>query len=230
MVLPPELQNSAAGPADRPSQEKRRPMPNETHKPKDASATIPDRSMAQRRAISDTMPEQAGVYVPPRPLATPADHRTIEIQPVRLAQEIDPRRAMTELKLTAPPLRPNRLPWFVAAGLIALVGAVLYAARDAQSPGAAPSAVAPPSAAPLSTHVAAPALPPMSPPVSMPVTEEPNATAPVTNAPAPVSTVASEPPLVPVTPDDLDREARSASTAPKAVESSPKKVREPWLE
>jgi len=204
-------------------------MPNETHKPKDASATIPDRS-ALRRAMSDTVPEQAGVYVPPRPLASPADHRTIEIQPVRLAQEIDPRRAMTELKLTAPPLRPNRLPWFLVAGLLVFVGAVFYVARDARSGGAASSAVAPPAAAPLPTHVETSALPPVSPPPSLPAAEAPNAVAPITPAPATANTVGAEPPLVPVTPDELDREQRAGNGAPKAVESSPKKVREPWLE
>jgi len=219
-------------------------MPNETQKTKDdspqpsrgpggtstqSSDTIPDRSIANRRPMSDTVPEQAGVYVPPRPLASPADHRTIEIKPVRLADEIDPRRALTELKLTAPPLRPNRLPWVVAAGLIALVAGVLYAARDGRSQ-AAPAVTAPPAAVPASTAVTSPPVSvPPSQPALQPEAAKPSTVAPVTKPQAAERPTAPDP-LAPVTPADLDREARSAGAAPKAVESSRKKAREPWLE
>ena len=42
------------------------------------------------------MPDRARAYVPPRALPPVTDHKTLEIQTVRLAPEIDPRRAPTQ--------------------------------------------------------------------------------------------------------------------------------------
>jgi hypothetical protein len=77
----------------------------------------------------DTLPEQANVYVPPRPLAQLSEHRTIDVKAIRIAAELDPRQAKTQLRMSTPPVRHRRgLPLFVvgSAVVLALFGVALY--------------------------------------------------------------------------------------------------------
>jgi hypothetical protein len=59
----------------------------------DARATWPDVEPAFE------LPRQRYVYAPPRPLPSACVHETVDMTPVRLAPEIDPRRAATILSL-----------------------------------------------------------------------------------------------------------------------------------
>lgn len=183
--------------------------------------TVPDLGLPARLGVStDTVPEQAGVYVPPRPLASASDHRTIEIAPVRLALDIDPRRAPTELRLAAPP--PPRRTWplfFVLSALLLLAVGGFFAARLAVAPAPRASPAPPPAPAPIETI----AEPPPTP--AAPTSASVSVGAPLPTEPA------EEPELVPVTPADLGLRPKSPPKAPRATTGAQKKkVREPWLE
>jgi hypothetical protein len=206
-------------------------MPNESHKPKEVTLrssaphegagtdTVPDLTLPVRLGVStDTVPEQAGVYVPPRPLASPSDHRTIEIAPVRLARDIDPRRAPTELRLLTAPAPKQGWPLvLVLSALLLIAVGGFFAARFAVAPSEPPVDVAP--VAPTPTVVPPPAPPP------------PSAKA-VIVTPGPVA-AETEPELVPVTPAELGTRPKAPPPHPASRESAEppkKKVREPWLE
>jgi hypothetical protein len=217
-------------------------MPKESHKQKEVTLrsgldprqgpgtdTVPDLGLPLRLGVStDTLPEQAGVYVPPRPLASASDHRTIEIQPVRLAQDIDPRRAPTELRLAAPPPRKQARPLFwVLTALLAIAVGGFFVARLVVSPPDAPSA----APGPVPSPVAAPAPQPAPAPTSgsiivgAPISQEP--------AEEPGPGPEAEPALVPVTPAELGARPKAAAPAPSPRDSAgaqKKKPREPWLE
>jgi hypothetical protein len=76
---------------------------------------------------SDTLPDQAGVYVPPRPVAQLSDHRTMDIKAIRVAAELDPRQARTQLRMQAPRRRRRWSPFWVASiGLGVLLGVGVY--------------------------------------------------------------------------------------------------------
>lgn len=47
-------------------------------------------------AVVGPSPDHASAYVPPRELPKPADHKTIEVSPIRISPEADPRRARTQ--------------------------------------------------------------------------------------------------------------------------------------
>ncbi len=47
-------------------------------------------------AVVGPSPDHASAYVPPRDLPKPADHKTIEVSPIRISPELDPRRAHTQ--------------------------------------------------------------------------------------------------------------------------------------
>jgi hypothetical protein len=100
------------------------------------------------------------VYYEPTPLQAPTNHKTLEIETIKLSQEIDPRKLPTELSLprsagaapvdsgwpqaevavtTSPPLSVQPRRWRVPALLLALLGAVLLlvlARARARLPGA----------------------------------------------------------------------------------------------
>lgn len=101
-----------------------------------AADTIPE--VPVTALSSDTLPDQAGVYVPPRPLAPLSDHRTIEINPVLLAAHVDPRRAPTELRLVAPPRRGPHLLRLIGLGMLLGAGgvAVVRLVDSSREPGA----------------------------------------------------------------------------------------------
>ncbi len=166
---------------------------------------------------SDTLPEQANVYVPPRPLAQISDHRTMDIKAIRIAAEIDPRQAKTIVRMQAPVRRRRGLVLFALGSVIvvALLGAAAYVT------------VVGPQSLPLTPEpAAAPRAP--SPPVEI-------QTAPVVpraaereppSAPTEPATVAP-----PVTTPEATGTARSGSRP--GQHATPHKTRvnqEPWLE
>jgi hypothetical protein len=207
-------------------------MPKESHKQKEVTLrsgldprqgpgtdTVPDLALPARLGVStDTLPEQAGVYVPPRPLTSSSDHRTIEMAPVRLAQDIDPRRAPTELRLSAPtPPAQAHSPLLVLTALLLLAVGGFLAARFIMAPPDAPSVLRAP----------APPLPLVSTPPSATAQASVSVGAPLPTEPE------SDPRLVPVTPSELGVRPKAPPVAapPRdSVEAPRKKVREPWLE
>jgi hypothetical protein len=170
-----------------------------------------------KQQLRDTVPEQVGVYVGPRPLAPTSDHRTIQIKPVLLASHLDPRRAPTELRLSVPP--PLKRPshgWLIPLGLVAIAAGALLASRwNVEKPSTSTQV----PAEPASAAAAAPA----------PDTAEPS------NAPA----LPASPPGA-LTSNALPANERSAPpeiaftslpTAPPPASAPPrKKKRDPWLE
>ncbi len=167
----------------------------------------------------DTLPEQANVYVPPRPLAQLSDHRTMDIKAIRIAAEIDPRQAKTIVRMQAPPRRRRGLILFAIGSLVvvALLGAAAYVTVVGpeplplvSEPEAAPRIAPPPAGNPTSAPVAPRS--PVSEPVSAPT--EPVATAaPPATAPAAASVPRA-----------------SNRPAPRAAPHKAKVTKEPWLE
>ncbi|HTA92061.1 MAG TPA: hypothetical protein VK745_20920 [Polyangiaceae bacterium] len=118
----------------------------------------------------DTEVQLAPVYYEPQPLVSTSDHKTIEIETIKLADDIDPRKLPTELRLarpvaaappdsgwpqtdvvvvsSQPPLAPRRR-WRAPLALLVLLGALalLLILRSVarRSPSTAPAEV---SAAP----------------------------------------------------------------------------------
>jgi hypothetical protein len=97
---------------------------------------------------SDTLPDVVGLYVPPRPLPEASSHRTLDLRSVRLSDEADPRRALTQLRLESPPVPPpawRRVrPWLALAAVLLLAaagGAFFWKTRPA--PPEAPTPVQP---------------------------------------------------------------------------------------
>jgi len=167
----------------------------------------------------DTLPEQANVYVPPRPLAQISDHRTIDFKAIRISAELDPRQAKTQLKLMMPPRRNRGLPLFIfgSAVVLALFGVVIYMALAGPSPLPLVTTAAPPT--PLAPDTAARLMP--SAPVGPTTTAAPVAT----SAPTEPATVGA--PSAPKAPSGAPR-VKSAPARPAPHKA--KVVREPWLE
>ena len=184
---------------------------------------------------TDTLPDHANVYVPPRELPQTSDHRTIQIKPVLLADHVDPRRAATELRLPVVPLEPLRkepAPWLLASSvLVVAVGSIAVAAwlggwlPGVRAPGSADSG---PASAPLKAED----IP--SPPLEKPAPLEPPAAAgPIETAPAPAP---------PPTEAELNATAPEPVSTPTAMPLAPgaaprqnaarvrKKAPDPWLE
>ncbi|HEY3496447.1 MAG TPA: hypothetical protein VGK73_17230 [Polyangiaceae bacterium] len=178
-------------------------MANESKDPRD-SDTVRDLPKPSH-VIRDTVPEQAGVYVAPRPLAPSSDHRTIQIKPVLLASHVDPRRAPTELRLSAPPPpqpRPQRIGWLIPLALLAIALGVIVAIRVTEEPGAPSGTAADPKSTPE-------------------VREGSVVTGAGTTANSPPSTAETRPPEV---------EFRDLPSEPSQSAAPRKKKRDPWLE
>jgi hypothetical protein len=169
----------------------------------------------------DTLPEQANVYHPPRPLAQISDHRTIDFKAIRISAELDPRQAKTQLRLQAPAQHRRGLPLFVVglAVVLALFGVAIYM-ELAREP------------LPLTTEAAPGPRAPAPEPTEARGTQSPvPAASQAVGAPSPTSG-----PAEPVT----AAAAPNSATAPAAVprtrttgRSAPHKTkanREPWLE
>src|SRR5688572_275458 len=72
---------------------------------------------------ADTIPDVIGQYVPPRPPPEASRHRTIDLKPVRLSDEADPRRWRTERRLVTPerperPAKRKRALWMTSGALL----------------------------------------------------------------------------------------------------------------
>lgn len=180
-----------------------------------------ERNVRQVEGSGDTIPEQANVYVPPRPLAALSEHRTMDIKAIRLAAEVDPRQAMTELRLSAPPLKKDNT--WVAPVLLALL-AIGFIGLWWLTPSPLPLATSTAEREPLPAPVAVP--PPVRTlPVPATVTaKEPPRTLPVTPSAPPTVRPTSAPPNVARVPA-----VPSAPALPSATHR-PKQGRDPWLE
>jgi hypothetical protein len=73
-------------------------------------ATLRSGSVAEPAALLDEN-EAAPVYYEPQPLIAVSDHKTIEVETVKLAVDIDPRKLPTELRLVRPPSVPPDSGW-----------------------------------------------------------------------------------------------------------------------
>ncbi len=70
------------------------------------------RSIEVAEEIAPDTEQMVGpVYVEPLPLVAPSDHKTLEIQTIKLAEDIDPRKLPTELRLVRPPSVPPDSLW-----------------------------------------------------------------------------------------------------------------------
>lgn len=83
---------------------------------------------------NDTLPEQANVYVPPRRVAPLSDHRTMDVKAIRIAAELDPRQALTELRLMPPPRRHAWGRTLASVFLLAALGVATYFAFLGENP------------------------------------------------------------------------------------------------
>ena len=118
------------------------------------------------------------VYYEPQPLVAVSDHKTIEVETVKLADEIDPRKLVTELRLARPPsVAPpdsngpqtdvvvissspplaGRRRWRTPVVLLVLFGALMLLVLARSAAQRAHAAAAPPSsaAAPAETSASA---------------------------------------------------------------------------
>jgi hypothetical protein len=58
-------------------------------------------------AAVEVEPDGASLYYEPKPLIAISDHRTLEMETVKLSQDIDPRKLATELSLPRSPVPPR---------------------------------------------------------------------------------------------------------------------------
>jgi hypothetical protein len=68
----------------------------------------------------DALPDQAILYEAPRRLPAISEHKTLDMVPVRLAPDVDPRRARTQ-RLSSPGVVESRRFWLLAGVLTASV-------------------------------------------------------------------------------------------------------------
>jgi hypothetical protein len=68
----------------------------------DSPSTLRSIEVAEEIA-ADTEVRPAPVYYEPQPLPAISDHKTIEVETIKLADDIDPRKLPTELRLARPP-------------------------------------------------------------------------------------------------------------------------------
>ena len=96
----------------------------------------------------DTLPDMSGLYVPPRPLPEVSQHRTIDLKSVRLSDQADPRRWLTERRLVSPPspVAKRSKPWLVVTGAVLLLGVVAWSLfRTSRPPASSARAAARPT-------------------------------------------------------------------------------------
>ena len=195
----------------------------------------PDFDEREAHETGDTLPEQAGVYVPPRTIAPLSEHRTMDVKAIRIAAEIDPRQALTQLRMQPPPRRRSGTPTLVGYALLfSLLVAGTYLAF-------APDKPLPLVTAPTPGQAAVPALPAAkaSPESARPV---PAAAPAVMTPAAPVAEKASlrepaAPPAASPEPEPAPTRVRapkaSKGSAPRprqGAAQSGKVARDPWLE
>jgi hypothetical protein len=171
-----------------------------------------ERNARRNERPGDTIPEQAGVYVPPRPLASLADHRTMDVKAIRLAAEVDPRQALTELRLEAPPRRRAPKGWLipVAFAVLAIGFIALWWATPGPLPLSATAAAPPPELAPGPPPITAEPAPVITP---APL-EEPSSLSRDVGPRAPENSVTATP--APARPSTLATPARPSTLATPA--------------
>lgn len=190
--------------------------------------------------VGDTLPDQAGVYVPPRPVASLSEHRTMDVKAIRLAAELDPRQAMTILRMSAPRRRRRVSPvtlGSIALLLLAAAGLYLVWLGDAPLPlvssdsrteadGAHDTPVVERAAVPAAPAPVATAVQPAA------LTAEPVATA--TSAPTAVSPSANSrtrATTVDEASDEIPKATPATNAAPRpAAPKRAKVIRDPWLD
>jgi len=87
--------------------EKRSPGSPFFHQTREGTTPSTLRSIEVAEELApDTEQQLPPVYVEPQPLPALSNHKTIEIQTVKLADDIDPRKLPTELRLVRPPSVP----------------------------------------------------------------------------------------------------------------------------
>jgi len=185
---------------------------------------------------TETLPDHANVYVPPRELPQTSDHRTIQIKPVLLADHVDPRRAATELRLPVVPLEPLRkepAPWLLASSVVVVaLGSIAAAAWfGGWLPGARGYGAvdATPHSAPLKAEDI-----PVGPvertvPVEPTTAAGPIETAPAPSAPAPPESEANATALEPISTPTAMPLAPGAAPRQNAARVG-KKAPDPWLD
>ena len=163
---------------------------------------------------SDTLPDVIGVYVPPRALPGPADHRTMDLKSVRLSDYVDARRALTERRLVSPPEpTPRRSAlWLVPAILVALGVGAWFLFRNPAPRALGEASQAEPTPAPTVSD--APHVPPA-----------PSASPPVVVAPS----VIDEPQAAPETKIEEKPSAPAPAKSQRSRDAE-KKRKDPWLE
>lgn len=187
-------------------------------------------------APTDTLPDHANVYVPPRELPQTSDHRTIQIKPVLLADHVDPRRAATELRLPVLPLEPLRkepAPWLLASSVVVVaIGSIAAAAwlggwlPGSPTPG---SVETEPHRSPLKAEDI-PSAPVERLGVAQPATAAlPLETAPALSVPPPVEVEANATPAEPISTPTAMPLAPGAAPRQNAARVR-KKAPDPWLE
>ena len=125
-----------------------------SHGDKDRNAPTV-RELDRPMSSGDTVPDLIGMYVPPRPLPEATQHRTMDLKSVRLSDQLDPRRALTERRLVSPPQRVRgRASLWMAAGAAVLFGVLAWLFLAEPTP---PAALAPPRkpVSPLPTQASA---------------------------------------------------------------------------
>ncbi|HVJ18576.1 MAG TPA: hypothetical protein VM686_24315 [Polyangiaceae bacterium] len=152
----------------------------------------------------DALPDQAAQYVAPTPVPRISEHKTIDMVPVRLAPEINPRNALTQ-RLTPLPPQQRAKGMLLGAGLaVFLLGAVVLGALLL---GQASSATVP-----AGSSAQGPA--PLAVPSDMPL---------------PAAAVIREPTAITPQTDEPVKPAKAAQSA-GPTQKAQSKGREVWLE
>jgi hypothetical protein len=169
---------------------------------------------------ADTIPDVIGQYSPPRPPPEASRHRTIDIKPVRLSDEADPRRWRTERRLVTPE-RPAKRQWalWLAGGALVLLAlgawALVRTSAPPEKPG--PAVVAAPS-------VAAAAAAPTASARAPDRAEAPTAPA------SPIASTNTVPLPNMDAPNPHGPKSESTPAKPTRARESAKKHKGPWLE
>jgi len=191
-----------------------------------------ERDVRRVADAGDTIPEQAAVYAPPRPLAPLADHRTMDVKAIRLAAAVDPRQAPTELRLSAPALRKDNswiAPLLLALLAVGFIG--LWWVTPAPLPLASPEMATKPATPAAVAPVLRPLVPPAAPVDRAPRVVEPTVAPSLPGVVRPTTPSDATPASTLPAPGPLPRATSGASptTQPSATHR-PKQSRDPWLE
>lgn len=93
----------------------------------------------------DALPDQAILYEAPRRLPAVSEHKTLDMVPVRLAPDVDPRRARTQ-RLSSPGVVETRRFWLLAgvltASVLVVAASLAWIGRSAREGSSHPSEAA----------------------------------------------------------------------------------------